>query len=95
MFIGDILLLHVTINKIKIGDQRISESAGVLDLQFTMFELRRLLKTYSIEQLTVFRSMFFDEFNTQCSVATTDVWAMYAYQCGMYEECVQFCRQVS
>jgi hypothetical protein len=62
--------------------------------KFTVTELRRLLLLMSVEQLTKFQQVVFRDYQSMCRIATNDIEAMYAYQCGQYEQCLQISQQI-
>lgn len=91
-FINDLMLLYIAINKATREDKTQTEA---FMLQFTTSELQRALVAYSVEQLAAYRQNLLDHFKSLCIIATTDVRAMHAYQCEMYEQCLQLSEQAT
>ena len=63
--------------------------AEPLSLKFTPSELHRLLLFHAVEQMTLFHQIMSRDYQSLCTVVTTDIQAMYAYHCGQYRRCLQ------
>jgi hypothetical protein len=94
VFVGDLMLLYIIVNRAKKEDHRVSKMAVEYLFDFSMSDLRFLLRHYSAELLFAFRLNLFLEFRERCSIAINDIWAMHAYQNGLYEKCGEFCLEV-
>ena len=90
--ITDVLL----VKNAKIHEKRLQHKVNPtepLSLQFTVSELRRLLLLHSVEQMTLFQETISRDYQSVCTIVTTDIQAMYAYQCCQYWQCLELSQQ--
>ena len=62
---------------------KVEQSTEPISLQFSVSELRRLL-LHSVEQMTIFRQQVSRDYQSVCTIVTTDIHAMYACQRDQY-----------
>jgi hypothetical protein len=86
--ISDFLLFYVLRKQWSLTDKDKSIRRSLF-LKFTATELRRLLHLLSVKQLTEFLQTVSREYKSVRRIATNDIEALYAYQCGQYEQCLQ------
>lgn len=59
--------------------------------EFNERRLCRLLTQNSVELLTNYRLMMLRDIASVRTIVTTDYQAMYAYRCGLYQQCYDLC----
>jgi hypothetical protein len=86
LYPGDLILFYITVKK-QVTNNEIRETESVRFNDQT--ELQQLLLELSLENLTLFQEILSQDYESLCKIATTDLQAMYAYKCRMFEECLQ------
>lgn len=98
VFSTDFLLFYNVIGSIKrpanwTGERRDARlSPAPPAFKFSAGTLREQLILLSVEQLTSYRQNLLRDYRLVCELATDDIRALYAYRCGMYEECLDMIR---
>jgi hypothetical protein len=93
VFVTDLILFSMSAPKTR---RRSEDEHGdsTLSSLFNAGNLRRLVLSLSVEQLTTSLQVLSREFGSKFTIATTEYEMMHAYCCGMYERCIQLCLQM-
>ena len=92
LFVSDFLFCYIVSNKRNMISKDLHGTKS-LSLQFNATELRRLLILHSVEQLTLFHQVMSRDYRSVCTIVTTDIQAMHAYNCGHYQLCLELSQQ--
>ena len=94
VFVSD-LLLYFLANRDKKWTsperQSVKPTTRPSSIHFTAVELRRLLIEYSVQQLTVYHEVV-SRSQGDCRIVTSDIAALFAFQCGAYKRCIEMCQ---
>jgi hypothetical protein len=85
--------MYVSCNKRSIQDGQSTKSTKSISLEFKASELIRLIVALSVEHLKSFHEILSRDYGSVSTIFTKDYEAMHAYQCGMYDRCVEICEQ--
>jgi hypothetical protein len=98
LFIADVLLYYVIRRQIisngklySIEDMCDSITTRTRLVKFNTDRLSQLLIQSAVEHLTAFRLVMSRDYSSVFTIVTTDYQAMYAYKCGLYQQCFQLC----
>jgi hypothetical protein len=97
LFIGDFLLAHIIIihkRKLQCGSRKPEiKSVELLTLKLGVAELHRCLVHFAVEQMTMFHQGFPHIYLQGQRILPFDIQPLYAYHCGLYDQCLFLCQQ--
>jgi len=96
LFISDVLLFLSVSQLLKCRCKSVwlnSERSVMNAKKCNTSDLVELLQKSAVEHLTAYRQLLAQDFGSIDITVTTDFKALYAYKCGDYQQCLQFCTQ--